>query len=270
MKKNKTTIIAAFALVLYVWLIWPEPASTEIPSISTQRVDNPILKDVTPRSPERGAESKVVKRINHKEGVEAVIARKVSNSGVDPKAKNDQAVIEAEGYGSFPPVDLSEKNKHKEHLLNALRDPENNSGSISIVGKREKFDLDRYQKDPSYYMDSVEPGRAFDSAQAVPGVNPLERVGLGSIETSQNKSVSLEVKGEPGMPVSFTVFDGGHFQNGLSFITLKADGKGIATAKFTPTSGVINLTRIRAASPVSSGTLQWNVLVHLNNQVKNQ
>ena len=175
----------------------------------------------------------------------------------------EQERIATEGYGHFPPIDLSKMNKHKRHVVGALEDPQNNSGTLSVTGKREPFDAERYSSDPDYYLNTVEPGRAFDTAQAAEGVRALTRVGQNYYETVQNKSVTLEAKGEAGMPISYTAFDGGHFQNGLNFITLKANGSGIASAIFTPTSGVINQCRIRAASPVNTGALNWVVYTRL-------
>ncbi|MCH2208626.1 MAG: hypothetical protein MK132_22530 [Lentisphaerales bacterium] len=180
---------------------------------------------------------------------------------------DEQTKIVAEGYGSFPAVDLKNMTPHKQHVLDALKAPHKNSGVVSIVGKREKFDLSRYQQAPSYYLDTVEAGRAFDSIQAGDGVTPITRIGSGFQETEQNKPITLTAKGSPEMPVSFTVFDGGQFQNGLSFITVQADSSGYASVEFTATAGVINQTRIKAASPVNSQTVNWKVLVHLPKEI---
>jgi len=200
------------------------------------------------------------------ESVAVDLQRKGPVTKVSQELLAEQERIATEGYGTFPVVDLNDMNAHKQHVLDALQDPQNNSGSISITGKREKFDLAKYNSDPSYYIDTVEPGRAFDIAQPEEGVKPLARLGSNYHEAIQNEAVSLEARGEPNMPVSFTAFDGGTFQNGLGFITLKANGSGVASAEFTPTSGVIALCRIRAASPVNSGTLQWLVNAHLPTQ----
>lgn len=268
--KYKGAVLAALILGIYTWFIWPEkPIETTSTAVGTNKEAKASSEKVSPRVPDRDASKKIVKHISHKDEVKPVIERKDPGVILDHKLKNAQEVIEGKGYGTFPPVDLKDMNEHKKHVLDALQDPKNNSGSISIVGKRERFDPERYKEDSSYYLNSVEPGRAFDSAQAGPDVKKLERVGYASIQTVQNKKVTLEAKGISGMPISFTVFDGGHFQNGLSYITLKADASGVAKAEFTPTDGVINQTRIRAASPVNSGTLQWNVFVHLNNQEAN-
>lgn len=192
--------------------------------------------------------------------------RLVPKTTLDHKLRTTQEVIEEKGYGTFPPVDMKNMNAHKEHVLTALQNPKENSGSISIVGKREKFDLEKFKENPKYYLDTVEPGRAFDAANPGVGIAPIERIGNSSLRTKQNDTVKLEAKVDSNMPVSFTAFDGGHFQNGLGFITVQADSSGNAYVEFTPTEGVINQARVRAASPVNSGTLQWNVFVELKNQ----
>ena len=186
---------------------------------------------------------------------------------IDHKQKATDEAIEDQGYGTFPPVDLKKTNVHKEYLLKALQKPEKNSGAISIIGKREKFNSQRYQKKSAYYLDTIEPGRCFEAAQAAPNVAKLGRIGFTSIQATQNKTVTLQAQTQESQPVSFTAFDGGHFQNGLSSITLKADISGIATAEYTPTAGVINQSRIQAASPVNSGTLKWTVFVRLDKQL---
>lgn len=261
--KYKGAVLSALLFGIYAWFIWPK-GSVEMEKEPIAFQKEQTKKEVNPIIPDKEASKKIVKEVAHKDEAEPIIKRKDPGVVLDHKLKTAQMVIEDKGYGTFPPVDLKEMNEHKQHVLNALQDPRKNGGAISIVGKREKFNPVRYKEDPLYYLDSVEPGRAFDAAQPGPDVKKLERVGYASIQTKQNEPVILEARGESGMPISFTVFDGGKFQNGLSYITLKADADGVARAEYTATDGVINQTRIRAASPVNSGTLQWNVFVHLN------
>ncbi|NQZ59002.1 MAG: hypothetical protein HRT88_16240 [Lentisphaeraceae bacterium] len=176
----------------------------------------------------------------------------------------------SEGYGKFPAIDLSKMNKHKEATLEAFSDPQRFSGRISIVGKRQKFDLARYQKNPSYYLDITEPGRAFDAAQAGEGFSRLERLSPAFLDTVQGEAVAISVRGEKSMPISLTAFDGGQFDNGLSSITVKADSSGFASVNFLPTTGVIADCRIRAASPTSTGTLGFVVSVTLPKKTENK
>lgn len=263
--KFKGALCAVSILIIYCWLIWPKNIDGPSIPITTPKENFEVTKP-SPIKPDLKSAREIVKTVTHQKEKQPFIERKDPGVILDHKHKNAQEVIEGKGYGKFPAVDMKNMNEHKQFMLNALQNPKENSGAVSIVGKREKFDLERYLEDPTYYLNTVEPGRAFDSAKANSEIKNIERVGYSSIQTTQNKTVELKAKGEKGMPVSFTVFDGGHFQNGLSFITIKAGEGGVATAEYTPTNGVVNQTRIRAASPVNSGTLQWTVFVHLENQ----
>ena len=79
----------------------------------------------------------------------------------------------------------------------------------------------------------------------------------------QGESVYLEVGGVSGMPVTFTSFDLGAFDNDLNSITVRADERGRARVKFTATPGTINDIHILAASPVTSGQMRYLVNVRL-------
>ncbi|NQZ57883.1 MAG: hypothetical protein HRT88_10525 [Lentisphaeraceae bacterium] len=268
MKLNKKTLLPILALALFAWLIWPSAVQNSTPAPENTEVRSIAKSPQKLRAPSR--QPQAVKVIPHKKEVERAIKRLDPDAKIDDSYRKEQQSLLAKGYGKFPAVDLNNMNAHKQHVLEALKDPKNNSGSISITGKREKFDLARYKADPSYYLDSVEPGRAFDAAQPGPGVKRLERIGKSSIRTEQSETITLNVQSQNGMPVSFLVTDGGAFQNGLSFITVKAGADGIASTEFTPGSGVIRQVRVRAGSPSNSGTLQWIVNVYLNNETKEE
>ncbi len=264
---KRQDIIIFLCLVLGISLLYYFTGKKHPESTSSSRnlPENPATKPSVKRDINPSTEAvKIVK--------EVPISKEVSPAGklLDPNAKlddsfrNQQQEIASKGYGSFPPVDMEKMNPNKEYLLNALKDPQNNPGAVSIVGKREKFNLEEYKQDPLKYLNTVAPGRAFDCAQAAEGVKPIQQVGEASLRVKQNESITLQAKGLSNMPISFTVFDGGIFeQNGLNSITLQADASGLVSVEYIPTSGVINQVRIRAASPVNSGTLEWIVNVSL-------
>jgi hypothetical protein len=261
--KVRSLVIPSTCLMLYIVIIWPNSEkSTQIKSTDLTTLPTVTIRKVLPK------EHKSLK-IPPQSEKSPHTSRLISNSINDHKVKSTREIIESQGYGTFPEVDMTKANSHKTYVFKALQDPQNNPNVASIVGKRIKFDPQRYSNDPSHYLSRIEPGRAFAAAAPGPNVTPLARIGHASIQTQQNKSIILEAKGQPGMPVSFTVFDGGIFSNGLGFTSLKADDSGIARAQFTPTSGVINQVRIRASSPVNSGTLQWNIFVNLENKKEN-
>ncbi len=75
------------------------------------------------------------------------------------------------------------------------------------------------------------------------------------------ESVRLRVKTEPGMPATFTSFDLGTFDNGLSSITVAADELGIAQASFHASPGKKGEINILAASPAATERVKFNVYV---------
>ena len=261
-KKKGGLALGLLAIGVYTIAIWPSKPDKQIEG---EEVNNRTRKppvDIS-RKPDRQIHKQIIKTVPHKREVKENPLRKDPGFKLSQEVYDRNVRIEKEGYGKIPPVDLEETNPHKEYVLNALKDPKNNSGAVSVTGKREPFNQAQYITDPSPYINSAEPGRAFDAAQGGEGVMKLAREGKAGMDAKQNETVTLTARTEKNMPISFTAFDGGRFQNGLSFITLKADGSGYASAEFTPTSGVINQARIRAASPVASGTLQWTVYVDL-------
>ncbi len=124
-----------------------------------------------------------------------------------------------------------------------------------------RFDPQSYAADPQKYLNTVEPGRVWQSAQPGPGVT---RAGLASkafSEVLQGEAVPLKVKVLPNAPVTFTSIDLGAFSNRLTSITVAADQDGIATAQFIGTPGTYNDVNILAASPVTSGQVKFVVTV---------
>jgi len=125
------------------------------------------------------------------------------------------------------------------------------------------FDREAFEKDPEAYLNTVEPGRVFQPAQPGPNVKRLAALSPRLQHVVQGESVYLEVGGVPGMPVTFTSFDMGVFDNELNSTTVRADDRGRARVKFASTPGTINDINILAASPVTSGQVKYIVNVRL-------
>ncbi len=124
-----------------------------------------------------------------------------------------------------------------------------------------KFDLAAYKANPQAYLDVVEPGRVFQSAQPGRGV-PTIGSGSSMFQTlKQGEAVRLRVLTEPGAPVSWTSFDLGAFDNHLPLITKAANEEGWAEATFTATTGTTGTVNILAASPVASGRVEYVVTI---------
>lgn len=165
------------------------------------------------------------------------------NYGVTPMVKSDanpQAASVAEALAT---------KTHPERLTPAILPPD--------------FDRATYEKDPQVYINTIEPGRVFQPAQPGQGVFPLRTLTPRLIAIEQGQSVPLRVRAQPGSPVTFTSFDLGQFENQLNSITVRADDRGIATARFTGSSGTINDVNILAASPLNSGQAKFVVNISL-------
>lgn len=122
-----------------------------------------------------------------------------------------------------------------------------------------RFDADTYRSNPQAYLDVVEPGRIWQSAQPEMGVQPIAKVSKARHQIKQKESVRLSVKVEPQAPVTFTSFDLGIFQNSLPSITVAANAQGIAEVAFTGTVGTEHDVNILAASPMNSGQAKFLV-----------
>lgn len=126
----------------------------------------------------------------------------------------------------------------------------------------EPFEREEYLKDPRAYLDLVRPARVFQSAQPGPNVPRLASQTEFFQEIIQGESVLLEVKVEPGLPVTFHA-PLGEFDNRLKTITVAASEDGVAKVKYHAVSGVQGMMNIMAASPVHSGQLKFLVNVNL-------
>ncbi len=79
----------------------------------------------------------------------------------------------------------------------------------------------------------------------------------------QGEKVILEVKAEPGAPVTFYTPQVGEFENRLTTQSVAANEKGVAKTVYTATAGTKGLVNVLAASPVNSGQLRFKINVSL-------
>ncbi|TVR40245.1 MAG: hypothetical protein EA402_13885 [Planctomycetota bacterium] len=135
---------------------------------------------------------------------------------------------------------------------------------LSALVAARPFDRAAYEANPEAYLAISEPGRIWGSAQPEEGVEPLQVLGHRSFVVNQGDVVPLIVRTDPGMPVTFTSFDLGRFQeNGLTSITVPANELGYAQADFEAIQGTWNQVRILASSPVRSGQITFTVRVQV-------
>jgi hypothetical protein len=132
---------------------------------------------------------------------------------------------------------------------------------MSLLIAPKPFDRAAFAADPQAYLDVIEPGRVFQSAEPGPSVPVLDVVGTGSRQIAVGGSCELAVKTAPLAPVTYTTMDLGTFQNGLTTITVRADAEGVAKAVYAASGGVIADVSILVGSPLASGQVQFHVFV---------
>ena len=119
------------------------------------------------------------------------------------------------------------------------------------------FDRAAYEKDPQPYLDEVEPGRIWQSADEGEGVTPIQPIGDFHRQLLQGESAPLSVKIDPNMPATFYSPRLGRFENQLTSVTVKADEQGFARATFTATPGSHGDVTVFVSSPVASGQARF-------------
>jgi hypothetical protein len=136
---------------------------------------------------------------------------------------------------------------------------------LSPLIQPKPFDRVAFEKDPQVYLNTIEPGRVFQSKNPAAGEVVLQRISEAFVTIEQNKSTVLKVKALPNMPVSFTSFDLGSFQNKLTAITVQADKDGLAQTTFIATVGTIADCNILVSCPETSGRVKFVITITKNN-----
>lgn len=136
---------------------------------------------------------------------------------------------------------------------------------LSPLVQPKPFDKVQFEKDPKAYLDVIEPGRVFQSKNPGVGVMAIQRISEAFVTIPQNDKTVLKVKVLPHMPVSFTSFDLGSFQNKLTSITVQADKDGFAEATFIASEGTIADSNILCSCPETSGRVKFVVTITKNN-----
>ncbi|OVE82727.1 hypothetical protein BVY04_00220 [bacterium M21] len=179
------------------------------------------------------------------------------NPDAERLMRNDR-IAATEGYGKTPGLTEEEK-KHPQvrsaiEALNTGKHPER----VSAMFPATRFDRNRFVNDKEYrenYLKVAEPGRVFQEDQQAK--TQIQRISPYFQEVVQGKSILLEVKGAPGMPVSATSFDLGKLGNGLTYETKVFDSKGYAGFKFMGMPGTVNGSNILVSSPACRGRLKF-------------
>lgn len=135
---------------------------------------------------------------------------------------------------------------------------------VAVNGRPTPFSRERYVTDPDSYLHVIEPCRIWQQADPGPDVDVLstpEGAQGALIMVHPGVTSPLIVLTWPGYPATFTSMDRGVFHNGLTSITVQADADGLATAQFTATAGTTDTVHILAASPVTSGNVNFTITI---------
>jgi hypothetical protein len=210
--------------------------------------------------PQQAGQPKPVKSLSRDETVVVGgVKRPATDVRRGPRTPHEKPLVL--DYGRAPKID-PQANPQVASVAETLRTgkfPER--VSTHILPK--PFDKQAYAANPQAYLNVVEPGRVWQPAQPGSGVSRLKSLTARITDVEQGEPLPLRVQDVPRAPVTFTSFDMGAFQNQLPSITVAADEKGIATAVFTGTPGTINSVNILAASPMTSGQLNYVVNVSM-------
>jgi hypothetical protein len=117
------------------------------------------------------------------------------------------------------------------------------------------FDLVAFEANPQQYLDTVEPGRCFQTLKN-PGPDSayLHPASQSLVRAQADEPIALMVKGAPNAPVTFTAFEGGQFtENGLNSVSVRGDARGYATAHFKVPAGANGRLPVLAGSPMAVG-----------------
>ena len=164
-------------------------------------------------------------------------------------------------YGRLPAI-KSDANPQVKAVVEAIRQG-NHPERLSLMMRPQPFDAKAYRANPAAYLEVVEPGRVFQTAQPGPGVPRLGLRVRNSSTSRRGRRPRLQVRAPAGAPVSFTAFDGGQFDNQLSSITVQANARGVAQTRLLATSGTIEDLNVLAGSPLASGQVKFVVNVQM-------
>jgi hypothetical protein len=177
---------------------------------------------------------------------------------VEPVAAIPPAA-EPDVVGSTPSIP-GDANANLRSVVAAARSGANPERLTPLIAPA-PYDHQRFLADPQAYLDVVEPGRVFQSAEPGEAVPQLELVGNAIATIPQGGRTDLVVRTVPGAPTTFTSFECGAFANQLTSITVRADAGGLATATFSAPPGTLNDVSILAGSPLASGQVNFCVTV---------
>jgi len=195
---------------------------------------------------------------------EYIIVGGVRRKASDVKASTPPSasdLMDRIDVGKNKPVSI-DANPQVRSVAEALRSDEHPE-RLSPLARPASFDANGFEADPQTYLDTIEPGRVFQTAQPGPGVEVLHQISPRHISIRQGEKTKLRVKAVAGAPVTFKSFDLGRFENELTTISVMADGEGFAEVEFFGSPGTYNNVNILAGSPLTTGQAKFVVFVEV-------
>lgn len=219
------------AILVTAYLLWPTPRNR-----GDLEVAGPVEKPADPAVP------------------------RVGTAPVRPQGDSDAMPVgQLRMVGATLPAVDSELNADTRSVAQGYREQIPERFAAEFFGPA--FDPETYASDPDTYLHTVEPSRALRSASPGPDVPAIgSEVGAQS-SLRLGESIRLTAQVPASMPVTFTSFNGGQFENRLPSITVAADAEGRATAVYTASGSAEPKVGIMAASPIASGKLRYRIHV---------
>lgn len=174
------------------------------------------------------------------------------------------AVSEVNPYGVTQPV-AGDLNPNVRSVVEAAQSGKHPERLATLIAPA-PFDAQRFAANPQAYVDVVEPGRVFQSAQPGADIPVLRSLSSTNLTMAQDGQVVLRVRTQPLAPVTFTSFDLGRFSNQLVSQTVLADAHGVAATMFSAGPGTIDGVHVLAGSPMASGQVRFDIHVTLTKQ----
>jgi hypothetical protein len=242
---SSTVVILVAILAVVFWPRGEKPQDAAAPAQANRQAGEPGQADAVMggRAEQRGSD------------VQPVDKAKAQEASAKPPERDPF------DYGVIPPV-KADANPQVKAVVEAIRKKEHPE-RVSVLMRGKAFDAKAYKADPKQYLETVEPGRVFQTAQPGPGVPHLAPVGDRLTRITQGQTTKLRVRAPAGSPVSFTSFDTGRFENLLTAITVPANAQGIAEVTFEATPGTIEDVNILAGSPMAASQVKFVVNVQM-------
>jgi hypothetical protein len=253
MRLTRTTVIvvSTLAIATTAWFVFSGDMATQHIDPTTGRLAGEI----------KPAESSKIPS-DRDEGLKIALAQ-IDAEIKDPETRDilrQHAIGGIKGYGQSQPMDLS--HPQAKSVAEALRTGSHPERLSPLIPAR-KFDRAVFLANPDDYMSVAEPGRVFQATPAGAGVTALAALTPRRVNVDQGSSVTLSVKAEAGMPVTFTSFDGGLFGNGFISQTVITSADGKASVSYRGVEGTIANSQILASCPTCSGQARFTVFTRV-------